>query len=58
MKGLCHDERPDDCTVQSAWVQAGGGRVNLVAVDGEVLAMGEGEGYQGHLQDRTASPWR
>ena len=55
MKGLCHDERPDDCTGPAARGQDGRGRGNLAVVDGKVLATGDGAGDQGRLQDRTAS---
>ena len=49
-----HDERPADRTVQSARGQTSRGWGNLAEVDGKVLALGDGVGDQGHLQDRIA----
>ena len=51
----CYDELPADRTGKAARSKAGQGRENVAAVDGEVIATGDGAGIQGRLQDRTSS---
>ena len=53
-----HDERPDDITGQEARDHSSRGQGNLSAVDGKVLATGDGAEVQGRLRDRTASRLR
>ena len=48
-----HDELPADCTGQASKGKAVQGQGKLAAVDGEVLATGDGSGGQGCLRDRT-----
>ena len=46
---LLHDEQPSDFIVKSSRGETGRGRGNLTAVDGRVLASGDGAGVQGYL---------